>query len=168
MKLFALSVLVVLPAFAQKVDFEFDQQTDFAKFKTFAIRDGRLNSKDPMLNSELIRKRLDTDIQKALEAKGLAFASSGPADLNVRYTLGAVQKREVERYPAGWRGMGTRTVRVPYTAGTLVIDLRDSGTRTLVWRAVAHEESREAAKIEHRLDDMVKKAISKYPPKTKQ
>ena len=45
---------------------------------------------------------------------------------NVRYTLGAVRRAELERYPAGWRGLGTRVVRVPYTEGTLVIDLRAS------------------------------------------
>jgi hypothetical protein len=167
MKALALALLLALPTFAQKIDLEFDQQVDFTKFKTFAIRDGRLNSKDPMLNNDLIRKRLETDLQKDFAAKGLTFAASGPADLNVRYTLGAVQKREIEQYPAGWRGMGTRTVRVPYTAGSLVIDLRDSESRTLVWRAVAHENSRDPATIERKLDDMVKKAVDKYPPKKK-
>jgi hypothetical protein len=167
MNALALGLLLALPTLAQKVDLEFDQQVDFTKFKTFAIRDGRLNSKDPMLNNDLIRKRLEADLQKDFAARGLTFVESGRADLNVRYTLGAAQKREIEHYPAGWRGMGTRTVRVPYTAGSLVIDLRDSESRTLVWRAAAHEESRDPATIERKLDDMVKKAVDKYPPKKK-
>ena len=167
MKFLLAGLLVASAALAQTVQVEFDQAAAFSDFKTFAIRDGRLNSKDPMLNSDLTKKRLETDIQHALEAKGMVFMPSGPADLNVRYSLGAVQKRETERYPAGWRGMGTRVVRVPYIAGTLVIDLRSSAARALVWRAVAREESRDPAKVERKLDDMVKKAIDKYPPKTK-
>jgi len=87
--------------------------------------------------------------------------------LNIRYTLGSAKKVEREAYPAGWRGLGTRVVRVPYTEGTLVIDLRDSSTRSLAWRAIAREEKSNAAKVEGKLDDMVKKSLDKYPPKQK-
>ena len=96
-------------------------------------------SRNPSLISELVKKRIDADIQKYLQAKGLNYVASGKSDLNVRYTLGAVRKTEVEAYPAGWRGWGTRVVRVPYTEGTLAIDLRDPTTRSLVWRAIARE-----------------------------
>ncbi len=167
MKTLAIALFVTLSAFGQKIEIESDQAVDFTKFKTFAIRGGRLNSKNPSLNSELIQKRLDADIQKALSAKGLTFVDSGPADLNVRYTLGSVRKVEREAYPAGWRGRGTRVVRVPYTEGTLVIDLRDPSTQSLVWRAIAREEKSDASKIEGKLDDMVRKSFDKYPPKAK-
>jgi hypothetical protein len=167
MKLLALGFLVTLAAFAQKIEIESDQAVDFSKFKTFAIRGAQLNSKNPSLNSELIKKRIDADIEKSLEAKGLEFVVSGPSQLNVRYTLGAVRKAEIETYPAGWRGWGTRVVRVPYTEGTLVIDLRDPTTRSLVWRAIAREEKSDAAKVEAKLDDMVKKSFERYPPKPK-
>jgi hypothetical protein len=58
-------------------------------------------------------------------------------------------------------------VRVPYTEGTLVIDLRDPSTRSLVWRAIAREDKKDAAKVEAKLDDMVRKSFDKYPPKVK-
>jgi hypothetical protein len=167
MKTIALGVLIALSALAQKIEIESDQTVDFSRFRTFAIRDGRLNSRNPSLNSDLVRKRLNADIQRYLEAKGLAFVPSGPSDLNIRYTLGSVRKAELEAYPAGWRGWGTRVVRVPYTEGTLVIDLRDPSTKSLVWRAIAREDKGDAAKVEGKLDDMVKKAFEKYPPKAK-
>jgi len=167
MKLLALALLMASAALAQKIEIESDQAVDFSRYKTFAIRQSRLNSKNPSLNSELTRKRLDADIQKFLSARGLAFVPSGPADLNVRYTLGAVRGHEIETYPAGWRGLGTRVVRVPFTEGTLVIDLRDPSTRSLVWRAIARESQSDAAKIENKLDDMVRKSFDKYPPKLK-
>jgi hypothetical protein len=155
-------------AFAQKIEIESDPAVDFSKFKTFGIREGRLNSKNPSLNSELIQKRIDADIQKFLTAKGLHFVTTGKSDLNVRCTLGAVRRVERDVYPAGWRGWGTRVVRTPYTEGTLVIDLRDgtapSTPRPLVWRAIAREEKSDAAKIEGKLDDMVRKSFEKYPP----
>jgi Domain of unknown function (DUF4136) len=112
MKMLVLGLVFAVSAIAQKIEIESDQTVDFSKFKTFAIRDGQLNSKNPSLNGELIQKRLNADIQKALEAKGLTFVDSGPADLNVRYTLGSARKMETEAYPAGWRGWGTQVVRV--------------------------------------------------------
>jgi hypothetical protein len=166
MKVCFLVLLSAMNLLAQKITVEFDQAVDFSRFKTFAIRDGQLNSKNPILNSELVKKRIDADIARDLTARGLR-AVTGPADLNVRYHFGSARRAEIERYPAGWRGFGTRVVRVPYTEGTLVIDLRDPTTRSLVWRAIASEEKSDAAKVEGKLDDMVRKSIEKYPPKQK-
>jgi len=161
-----LILLAATGAWAQKITVEFDQAADFAKYKTFAIRDGQLNSRNPALNSELVKKRIEADITRQLTERGLEL-TTGRSDLNVRYHFGSARKAEIERYPAGWRGFGTRAVRVPYTEGTLVIDLRDPNARSLVWRGIASEEKSEGAKIEGKLDDMVRKAIAKYPPKPK-
>ena len=166
MRVLILTLLAALGAFAQKITVEFDEAADFSKYKTFAIRDGQLNSRNPALNSELVKKRIDADIERGLTARGLTKVS-GPSDLNVRYRFGSARKAEIETYPAGWRGFGTRVVRVPYTEGTLVLDLRDPSTRSLVWRAIASEEKREAVKIEGKLDDMVRKSVERYPPKPK-
>jgi len=151
---------------AQKVTMEFDQDAPFSGYKTFTLREGHLNSKDPSLNGDLVKQQIDDDISKALTAKGLLEVPKG-ADLNVNYRLGAARKTEVETYPAGWWGMGTRVVRVPYAEGTLVIDLRDAQKHALVWRAIASVEKSDASKIQGKLDDMVKKSFEKYPPKKK-
>ena len=153
-------------AMAQRITMEFDQAADFSKYKTFTIRDGKLNSRNPALNSELVQNKIESDIEQNLIARGLS-KGDGRADLNVRYTFGSARRTELESYPSGWRGWGTRVVRVPYSEGTLVIDLRDADTRSLVWRGIASEEKRDATKIEGKLDDMVKKALKKYPPKRK-
>jgi len=166
MRVLLITLLGTAGAWAQKVTIEFDQAIDFSKYKTFAIRDGQLNSRNPALNSELVKKRLSADIERNLEARGL-MKVTGPSDLNVRYRFGSAPRTELEAYPAGWRGLGTRIVRVPYAEGTLVIDLRDPTTRSLVWRGIAREEKSDATKIEGKLEDMVKKPLEKYPPKPK-
>jgi len=150
----------------QKVTVEFDRNAHFSDYKTFAIRKGELNSKNPALNSDLVKKQIEADIENDLTAKGLTEVA-GRADLNVFYTFGAAREAKVEAYPAGWYGWGTRYVRVPYAEGTLVIDLRDAGTHSLAWRAVASEEKSDPTKIAGKIDDMVKKSFEKYPPKIK-
>lgn len=167
MKTLLLLSLLAVGAYAQKVRVEFDPAGGFARFHTFTITDGQMNSRNPALNSELVKKRIEADIVKDLTARGLTMAPSGPADLNVRYTFGAARKMETEAYPAGWRGWGTAVVRRPFAEGTLVIDLREAATHSMVWRAIASVEKRDPLKVEDKIDDMVKKAIQKYPPKVK-
>src|SRR5271169_4701328 len=91
-------------AWAQKITVEFDESVDFAKFKTFMIREGALNSKNPALNSDLTRKKIDGLIEKYLNARGMLKVGAKP-DMNVRYRLGSMRKTELETYPAGWRGL---------------------------------------------------------------
>jgi hypothetical protein len=166
MRLLIPALLAVGCVWGQNVTVEFDPAANFSGYRTFAIRDGQLKSKNPALNSELVKKQIEADIVRDLTAKGLTLAE-GKSDLIVRYTFGAVRTREIERYPAGWRGWGTRVVKVPRTEGTLVIDLRDPATRSLVWRGIAREDKSNASQIQGKLDSMVKKAFDKYPPKVK-
>lgn len=160
----SLTLLAAASALAQKVKVEFDAAANFRKYKTFAITEAHLNSRNPALNNDLIRKRMDADIERGLADRHLRMVPGG-SDLTVQYWLGSAPRTEIEMYPAGWRGLGTRAVRVPYTEGTLVIDLRDSSTRSLVWRGIASAETRDPAKIEGKLHDLVKKSLKKYPPK---
>ena len=164
MRILLVALLATTSVFAQRVSVEFDPAATFAKSRTFAIGDGQLSSRNPALNSELVKKRIEADIARDLTARGLAPVS-GPADLDVRYTFGAAREMKAEAYPAGWRGWGTRVVRVPYAEGTLVIDLRDPTTHSLVWRAIATVEKSDAMKVEGKIDDMVGKSLKKYPPK---
>ena len=69
------------------------------------------------------------------------------------------------RGSAGWRGRRTKTVVTQVAQGTLVIDLRDASKRELVWRAVVNEREPNPAKLQDKLDNMVKKAAEKFPPK---
>ena len=61
--------------------------------------------------------------------------------------------------------MGTGRIVTAYTEGTLVIDLRDPQEKALVWRAIASEDKSDAARIQSKLGDMVRKSFEKYPPK---
>jgi len=166
MRILLLVLLATASASAQKVSVEFDPGAAFPNYHTFAIRDGQLNSRNPRLNSDLVKKRIEFDIQRDLTARGLTMvAGPGPADLNVHYTFGAARGMRPEAYPAGWRGWGTVIIRQPFAEGTLVIDLRDPTSQSLVWRAIATVEKSNAEKVEGKIDDMVGKSLKKYPPK---
>lgn len=165
MKVALLLAAVSAVAFAQKVTMEFDQGSDFTGFKTFFMNEGQLNAKSPVLNNDLIRKKIQDDIRAQLAAKGLGEVTAGPRDLNVRFSLGSARRKEVDVYPARWYGV--RRVVTPYTEGTLVIDLHETAKRSLVWRTVTVQDKANPSEVEGKLDNMVKKAFEQYPPKKK-
>jgi hypothetical protein len=166
MKLIFLVAALAVAASAQRVSVEFDEARDYSGFRTFTLRDGTLHSKNPSLNNPLVKKKIEAAIRERLTERGLKEVESRP-DLNVRYSLGAGPRTQLEAYPAGWRGYGTRVVAEHYTEGTLVLDLRDARKHELVWRAIAIEDKSDPLKIQDHLADMVKKAVEKYPPKKK-
>jgi hypothetical protein len=153
-------------ASAQKINIEFDETAHFSDFKTFKIIKGQINSRHPSLNNELTYKKIESLMRRHLTERGLTEVTSNP-DLNVFFNLGAANKREVDLYPAGWRGYGTRAVAHVYTEGTLVLNLRDARKHELVWRSIAVEDKNDPIKIQEHLDDMVRKSVGKYPPKAK-
>jgi len=161
-----LALLAAIPALAlaQRVSIEFDESRDFSDYKSFTIVNGTLNSRNPSLNNDLVRKKIEAEIRRRLIEKGFTEVPSRP-DLNVRYSLGSGQHVETEAYPAGWRGYGTRLVRRRYTEGTLILDLRDAKKHELVWRAISVEDNADPLKIKDHLADMVRKSVEKYPPK---
>ena len=166
MRTLLLVLLTAVGAFAQKINVEFDPAAPFARYHTFAIRDGQFNSRNPRVSGELVKKRIEADIARELAARGLAMAPGpGPADLNVTYTFGAARGVRPEAYPAGWRGYGTRVVVRHYTEGTLILDLRDARKHELVWRAISVEDNSDPLKIKDHLADLVRKSVEKFPPK---
>src|SRR5579862_4301197 len=160
MKLAILLALLALSTFAQKVTIESDDTVDFSQYKTFSIVNGELNAKSAALNNDLIHRKIEENIRKRLTEKGLTEVSTRP-DLNVRFNLGAPRRNERDVVAVGPYG-GVRRVRVVYTDGTLVIDLRDTSRKELVWRSQAVDSESDASKIAGHLDDMVKKSFEKY------
>jgi len=63
-----LLLLAAFPAlaFSQKVSIEFDEGRDFSDYKSFAIVAGTLTSKNPSLNNELVKKKIDEEIRRRL------------------------------------------------------------------------------------------------------
>ena len=60
------------------------------------------------------------------------------------------------------------TVRIAADADARVVEVPpDPATHSLVWRSIATEDEPNPAKLAEKLDDMVKKAVEKYPPKKK-
>ncbi len=165
MKALLLIFLVALCALAQTINVEFDQAANFEKCYTFAIRDGQLNSRNPALNNELVKKRIEADIER--ESFLARIHQSNRSSRSQR----ALPLRR--RTQSGTGNLSRRMARLghtrrprAYTEGTLVIDLRDPPARWSGVESLAKTRS-DSSTLEGKLDDMVRKSIEKYPPKPK-
>ena len=147
-------------ALASKITAESDHAADFSRYKTFAIRYGELDT-----GCDVVKKQVETAIASGLTARGLLMVS-GKSDLDVHYYIATADKWKFVNLP-DFRDRGNHLEPVSYAEGTLVIALIDSATRILVWRVAAVEKKSDTRSLDAKLDDLVRKAVEKYPPKKK-
>ena len=156
---------------------EFDKKGDFSKFKTFAVREGKINSGRYELNNSLVARKTADAIRSSLTSKGLMESSNQPdvvVEFNASgrdFTIGPGGRASVideSRPPEdnrGRRGHGDAPVR--YSEGTLVIDVRRTQTWELVWRGVYNDHEKNSAKLAQKLPDDARKLLSEYPANQK-
>jgi hypothetical protein len=161
MKLTALCALLAAAALfaADYRHIDFDDKVDFATFKTFSVREGRINTTAPEVSNAFIRGSIADAIRTALAAKGLT-ETKAQADLIASFEIGTITGRGLD--PSTERG--SRPQAFQYVDSTVVVDL-EAGSGNLVWRGVYRDDERNPAKFAQKLADRVKKLLGEYPPR---
>jgi hypothetical protein len=134
-----------------------DPKADFSRFKTFAVRVGKIESSRPEIDNVLFAKRLTKTIRTALMAKGLKEATGRP-DLFVDYSIASEDINTTQR--GDGRGIGPQPLR--FTVGMLVIDMSRPGDQNPVWRGVYRDDEKTGSKLFQKLPEDARKLISKY------
>ena len=148
---------------------DYDHSADFGRYKTYSwLKVEAGNS----LWQDRIRKAVDAE----LSAKGLQYLGSG-GDVSVAAVGSEKSEQRLETFYNDfgdgwyWRGFGngiaTTTVEtVPI--GSLMLDMFDSKTKKLVWRAHGEKAlSGDPEKNERKLQDIVGDMFKKFPPASK-
>jgi len=171
MKHFCLSTLLlalmVTPAVAASVTWDWDHHTDFHAYRTFTFRKGT------PLSSAVAQSHIDQTLEALLSEKGLT-RSEGDADLIV-VTYGRSSSKteiDVDRFGyagvrwQGWVAWGPTVINISDVAvGMLVVDLLDGGTGELVWRTVARDTIPEKPeKGAKKVGGALSKAFKDFPP----
>jgi hypothetical protein len=163
----------VSAAIAQDVTYNFDQGTDFAKFKTYKW----VSIKNAQQVDDIAARQITATIDAELAKKGLIKTDTDNADLYVGYQTAIGSQKQWNSYNTGWGygprwgggGMATATsstIRV----GQLDLDMYDSANKRLVWRGTVSKTLDPNAKPEKRqknLDKAMAKLLKNYPPEKK-
>ena len=183
--LFSLTVgiaMLAATALAQDVRYNFDQNTDFSRFKTYKWVD----LKDATKVSDLVDKQIKAAVDAQLALKGFTKTEDDKADLYIGYQANIGQEKQFTSYSSDWGygggwyrggwyggGMGTTTTQgstsTIYT-GQLALDMYDSANHDLVWRGVGSKTIDPKAKPDKQqknLNKTVAKMLKNYPPQKK-
>jgi hypothetical protein len=156
-------------ALAQSVTYDYDRAAHFANYRTYAWTPGT------ELTDELNHARVVRAIDAALVAKGLARVEpSANPDVLVAYHTTFYTESVVTGsthglgpFSLGGDWFGSARVQ-PVLVGTLVVDIIDARTNSIVWRSLASSDIRPTDKPESR-DKKITKATERmfknYPPK---
>jgi hypothetical protein len=172
-KLTMLALLLPLTLRADDHTVDFDDDVTFAAFRTFAIKDGKIDSTRPEVNNSLVVNALKNAIRGELTAKGLKETADRP-DVVVQYMVEATEYNvgpfgranpiAPARGSRGGRGDSTFEP-VDFIEGTLVIDVSTAQAALLVWRGVYRDDEKNSAKFAQKLPSDTRKLLSQYPPK---
>jgi hypothetical protein len=155
-------------ASAQSISYDYAKGTNFSRFKSYAWVRGT------NLQDELNHQRIVSAVDAQLAAKGLSkVESSGSPDMLVAYHASFDRDVQIQAFSSdfgGWRfGNRSGTARSEQIiTGTLVVDLVDAKSESMLWRGVASKEIDTKASPEKRDKNMNKaaeKLFKNYPPK---
>jgi len=179
---FAIAALLPAAATAQKVRYDFLPETDFSRFKTYALRDSgsregqTVTETTTLYDSPLIKQRTYDAIEAQLQARGMTRDDNHP---DVVVSAGRSFKTEYASYGYtpmyypywGWYGgyypYGGSTYTEEITIGTLTIDLADATNGRLLWRGHSEKTVHETSKPEKRIKRVnkeVAKIFRDFPP----
>ncbi len=167
----AFGLFVAAQAGAQSVTYDFDKSASFGTFKSYAWARGT-----PVADT-FNHQRIVSALDAQLAAKGLVKAAEGQApDVVVAYHAMFDQDVQVTGFASGWGGFGfggTRTGSAraeTILIGTLVVDVVEPKTKSIVWRGVATKEIDPRARPEKRdkeIQRVAAKLFKNYPPQAK-
>ncbi len=147
----------------------------FASLHTFRImapparRAGTAAPEDPMLLNSISNQILRDNISNSFAAKGYT-RDQAVGDFDIAYYASARERLDVSMwdygYPGrwgGWRG-NDGSVAVPYTQGTVIIDVIDPKSKELLWRGrgVA-ETSDDPGEFQANLAKTVQAIVASFP-----
>ncbi len=172
MKILKLTSLILVFLFSScasiRVSTDYDTNTDFSKYKTFAFYKKGIDKADI---SDLDKRRILKAIESELLAKG--FTKSENPDLLVSIFTKARKKVNVYNNSMhyGWYpyyyGPNYGMQISEYTEGTLFIDLIDAKDKKLAWQGIgsgALVKSGDVNKKEEKIKEFVNQIMAKYPP----
>jgi Domain of unknown function (DUF4136) len=172
--LFVLLGFALSGASAQDVTYNYDQGTDFSKFKTYKW----VSIKNAQQVDDITARQITAAIDAGLAKKGLTKTDADNADLYIAYQTAVGSQKQWNAYNTGWgygprwgggMGMGSATSQTIHV-GQLDLDMYDSANHRLVWRGTVSKTLDPGAKPEKRqknLDKAIEKLLKNYPPKAK-
>ncbi|AZT84729.1 DUF4136 domain-containing protein [Marinobacter sp. NP-4(2019)] len=165
-------LMLAMAGCASNVVTDYDSAAVFGNYSSWAFTD-ELGEGQSVVS--LDGSRIRNAVERELNRKAMKKVSADEADLLVAWKI--VEEERLESYgvgfglgfghsPFGWGLASAPPVR-EIQEGKLVIELADTNTQRVVWRAASRRYLNEDQSPEYRrelIDEVVAEMFSKYPP----
>lgn len=165
-------LMFALAGCASNVVTDYDSGTVFGNYSSWAFADERSEGQSVV---SLDGSRIRNAVERELNRKAMNKVGADEADLLVAWEI--VEEERLESYgvglglgfghgPFGWGLASAPPVR-EIEEGKLVVELVDSDSQQVVWRAASRRYLNEDQSPEYRrklIDEVVADMFSKYPP----
>jgi hypothetical protein len=144
---FGLALLVGSGSALASTHSDYTKSFPLQTLKTFAFKDQRRISRDPLANNAIWANDVKDAIRRDLTEHGMVESASGTPDFFVAFYVGLRDRYDMSYIDYGmplfhrgfrsaWWGWpaGYDVWAVPYTQSTLIVDVIDAHTNQLVWR----------------------------------
>jgi Domain of unknown function (DUF4136) len=172
----------MVPASAQDVRYDFDEDKDFSRYTTYKW----VAIKDADKPDDLTAKQIMSAVDAVLATKGLTKTDADTADLYIGFQTAIGTEKKFTSFNTGWDygpgwgggwyGHGGMSSGTTYGStstvyvGQLDLSMYDPAQKQLVWRGVASKTLDPKAKPEKKQKNITKavqKLLKNYPPEVK-
>ena len=155
---------------SMSVTYDYDNNVTWEKIETYAwLSTPAPDAENPAENTmggSLLDKRIHDAVEYEMGVRNIS-AGDDP-DILIKYFLGAEDKVQVTdwgyRYSDYYWGYGGRQIDVyQFTQGTLVVDIVDAETNTLIWRGTATDTVDGSQRSPEEMQTRVNNVINNWP-----
>jgi Domain of unknown function (DUF4136) len=162
---------------------DYDRNFKFSGLRTWDFKVQTRMPRDPVGTNSLWGQRISRDLEQHFTADGFQKVSDGEPSFMVAYYMGTKQKYDLRYFNYGfpghwgrWHGWGVGwgdvdVWKIPYTESTLVLDVIDPHTNTLIWRGYDTETidfNKSEKSINKAADNLVKRFAHEVKEEEKQ
>jgi len=149
-------------ALGQTVSVNYNKSQDFSQYHTYTWASNNANQ----IQNSILAQQAQSDINTAMQGKGLQMVQESQNPDLILLASGGMQQQT--SYSAwGMRGIGGGMGGITpqqNVVGTLIVDLYDAKTKSLLWRGIAQNTlSTNGSKNSQMVTKAVQKMFKQYP-----
>lgn len=156
------SVLMVACSQALQTSYDYDSSVNLKQFKTFNVEAERNNEQDPLLGSELNKRRLKDAVIEVMEAKGYKLDNN--PEIVVRFMTDVKDRQQVRSNNMyspymWWYGGGNNISTYNYQESRFILNIYQRNSDRMIWQGWASGKVKAPSKKDDR-ETMVKNTMA--------
>lgn len=142
-----------------QVNYDYDSSVNLKQFKTFRVEAEKSLTQDPLLGSDLNRRRLSESVTKVMEAKGYKLDERDP-DIVVKYMTDVKDRQQIRSNnnfsPYWWwyGPMANNYSTYNYQESRFILNIYQDQSSRMIWQGWASGNVKSSSKKEDRGDMM--------------